>query len=65
MANKSLHRTPNASSITFGVQIAKSMGAEVTAVDSAIKEEMLRRIGADHFIDYTKEDSQKAAKLMM
>jgi NADPH:quinone reductase-like Zn-dependent oxidoreductase len=39
-----------------GVQIAKSMGAEVTAVDSAIKEEMLRRIGADHFIDYTKSD---------
>lgn len=41
---------------TFGVQIAKAMGAEVTAVDSAIKEEMLRRIGADHFIDYAKED---------
>ena len=40
----------------YGVQIAKSMGAEVTAVDSAIKEEMLRRIGADHFIDYTKDD---------
>jgi NADPH:quinone reductase-like Zn-dependent oxidoreductase len=41
---------------TFGVQIAKAMGAEVTAVDSAIKEEMLRRIGADHFIDYARED---------
>jgi NADPH:quinone reductase-like Zn-dependent oxidoreductase len=41
---------------TFGVQIAKAMGAEVTAVDSTIKEELLRRIGADHFIDYTKED---------
>ncbi len=41
---------------TFGVQIAKTMGAHVTAVDSAIKEEMLRQIGADHFIDYTKED---------
>jgi NADPH:quinone reductase-like Zn-dependent oxidoreductase len=38
------------------VQIAKSMGANVTAVDSAIKEEMLRRMGADHFIDYMKED---------
>lgn len=38
------------------VQIAKSMGAEVTAVDDTIKEEMLRRIGADHFIDYTRED---------
>jgi NADPH:quinone reductase-like Zn-dependent oxidoreductase len=39
-----------------GVQIAKSMGAEVTAVDSTIKEDLLRRIGADHFIDYTKEN---------
>lgn len=44
---------------TFGVQIAKGMGAEVTAVDSTIKEEMLRRIGSDHFIDYTKEDFTK------
>jgi NADPH:quinone reductase-like Zn-dependent oxidoreductase len=38
------------------VQIAKSMGAKVTAVDSAIKENMARRMGADHFIDYMKED---------
>ena len=44
---------------TFAVQIAKTMGAEVTAVDSAIKEEMLRRIGADHFFDYTKQDFTK------
>lgn len=41
---------------THGVQIAKSMGAEVTAVDSTIKENLLRRLGADHFIDYTKEN---------
>ena len=41
---------------TFGVQIAKAMGAEVTAVDSGIKESMLREIGADHFIDYGQED---------
>ena len=41
---------------SHGVQIAKSMGAEVTAVDSTHKEGMLRSIGADHFIDYTKED---------
>jgi NADPH:quinone reductase-like Zn-dependent oxidoreductase len=46
----------------FGVQIAKAMGAEVTAVDSTIKEEMLRRIGADHFFDYTKEDFTKSRK---
>lgn len=38
------------------VQIARSMGAEVTAVDSTIKEDMLMRLGADHFIDYMKED---------
>jgi len=47
---------------TFGVQIAKGMGAEVTAVDSTIKEEMLRRIGSDHFIDYTKEDFTKCGQ---
>ncbi len=41
---------------TFGVQIAKAMGGEVTAVDSGIKEAMLRRIGADHFLDYTRAD---------
>lgn len=39
---------------TFALQIAKAMGAEVTAVDSAIKEEMLQRIGADYFFDYAK-----------
>lgn len=37
------------------VQIAKSMGAEVTAVDSPIKEEFLHRMGVDHFIDYSQE----------
>ncbi len=37
------------------VQIAKSMGAEVTAVDNAVKEGLLRRLGADHFVDYTRE----------
>jgi NADPH:quinone reductase-like Zn-dependent oxidoreductase len=47
---------------SFGVQIAKAMGAEVTAVDSAIKEDMLRRIGADHFFDYTKEDFTKSGQ---
>lgn len=47
---------------TFGIQIAKSMGAEVTAVDSSIKEKMLRRIGADHFFDYAKEDFTKSGQ---
>ncbi|MBT8127495.1 MAG: NAD(P)-dependent alcohol dehydrogenase [Gammaproteobacteria bacterium] len=47
---------------TFGVQIAKTMGAEVTAVDSGIKEQLLRRLGADHFIDYNKEDFTKSGR---
>jgi NADPH:quinone reductase-like Zn-dependent oxidoreductase len=41
---------------TFAVQIAKIFGAEVTAVDSASKLDMLRSIGADHVIDYMQED---------
>ena len=41
---------------THAIQIAKSMGAKVTAVDSAVKENLVRRMGADHFIDYMKED---------
>ncbi len=39
-----------------GVQVAKSMGAHVTAVDSGHKAALLARIGADVFIDYKKED---------
>ena len=41
---------------TFAVQIAKAYGADVTAVDSASKQDMLRSIGADRVIDYTQED---------
>ncbi|TJY44093.1 NAD(P)-dependent alcohol dehydrogenase [Cohnella pontilimi] len=41
---------------TFAVQLAKCFGAEVTGVDQAGKLEMLRAIGADHVMDYTKED---------
>ncbi len=46
----------------YAVQIAKAMGAEVTAVDCSIKEEMLRRIGADHFVDCTKEDFARSGR---
>jgi NADPH:quinone reductase-like Zn-dependent oxidoreductase len=41
---------------TFAVQLAKDLGAHVTAVDSAPKLEMLRGIGADRAIDYAQED---------
>ncbi|MDP6667083.1 MAG: NAD(P)-dependent alcohol dehydrogenase [Dehalococcoidia bacterium] len=44
---------------TLFVQIAKMHGAEVTAVDSAEKLDMLRSIGADHVIDYAEQDFTK------
>ena len=43
----------------FAVQIAKSFGAEVTAVCSSRNVDMARSIGADHIIDYSKEDFAK------
>lgn len=41
---------------SFAVQLAKMYGAEVTGVDNADKLDFTRSIGADHVIDYTKED---------
>jgi NADPH:quinone reductase-like Zn-dependent oxidoreductase len=44
---------------TFSVQVAKSLGAKVTGVDSAIKLDLLRSLGADEVIDYGVDDYTK------
>ena len=48
---------------TYSVQLAKLYGAEVSRVDKPGKLEMLRSIGADHVIDYTREDFTKNGQM--
>lgn len=47
---------------SFAIQIARVLGAEVTAVDSAEKQELMRSLGAHHLVDFAQEDVTRNGK---
>src|SRR5207248_1624911 len=47
---------------SFAVQLAKLYGAEVTGVDNSEKQDFMRSLGAEHVVDYTREDFSKTGK---
>lgn len=47
---------------TFAIQIAKNYGVEMTGIDNTTKLELMKSIGYDHVIDYTKEDFTRSGK---
>jgi NADPH:quinone reductase-like Zn-dependent oxidoreductase len=46
----------------YAIQLAKLNGAEVTGVDNAEKQEFMRSLGADHVIDYTRDDFTRTGR---
>ena len=47
---------------SFAIQLAKRLGAHVTAVDNAAKQDFMRSVGADEVIDYTRDDFTRTAQ---
>lgn len=61
-ASKVLINGAGGGSGSFAIQIAKSFGDEITAVDSQSKFELMKNLGADHVIDYQEEDFTRNGK---
>ena len=47
---------------SWGIQLAKHLGAEVTSISSGKNADLVRQLGAAHVVDYTKEDWSEALK---